>query len=69
MLRQQGKLEEVLEQYRRALDIQEKRAPDSLDVAHSYNNIESVLAEQDTLEEALEQYGQALKIQEEKAPN
>ena len=69
MLRQQGKLEEALEQNRRALGIREEQAPNSLTIATSSTNVGAVLRQQGKLEEALEQFFRALKIPEEPAPN
>jgi tetratricopeptide (TPR) repeat protein len=69
VLWKQRKLEEALEQFRRALEIIKEKAPDSLNVATYYKNIGSVLHDQGKWEEALEQYHRALKIEEEQAPD
>ena len=53
-----------MKQYQRALAIQEVKAPNSLDVAKSYNNIGNVLYNKGDLDEALEQYQRALAIKE-----
>jgi tetratricopeptide (TPR) repeat protein len=58
-----------LEQYQRALTIREVEAPNSLDVAGSYNNFGLVLKDKGYLDGALEQYQRALAIKDVKAPN
>ena len=65
----QGKLEEAFGQYKKALEIQERHAPNSLDLAISYYIIGGVYKAQGKLEEAFGQYKKALEIQERHAPN
>ena len=62
-------MDKALEQYQRALTIQEVDAPNSLTVANSYNNIGCVYREKGDSDKALEQYQRALTIQEVDVPN
>ena len=64
-----GELKRALRCFRKALEIQEREAPNSLDVANSYNNIGGVVKDQGDLEGALKEYRKALEIQEREAPN
>src|SRR5207247_2277317 len=64
----ENKFSEALERYQRALEIQELLAPESLDVAASYNNIGSVYQDQGKPPEALELYQRSLAIRERLAP-
>ena len=54
-LKEQGKLEEAIESYNKALSLK----PDS---AEAYNNMGVTLKEQGKLEEAIEAYNKALAI-------
>ena len=69
MLYNQFDLEEALKEYRKALKIQEREAPNSMTVATSYNNIGLVLKKEFDLEGALKEYRKALTIQDREAPN
>ena len=62
MLQDQGDLEGALKEYRKALEIKEREAPNSLTVATSYDNIGSVLKGQDDLERELKEYRKCLDI-------
>jgi len=65
----EGKLAEALNQYQKSLAIRERLAPNSLDVAMSYNNIGNAYLSQGKLAEALNQYQKSLAIRERFAPN
>ena len=51
-----------MKEYRKALEIKEREAPNSLTVATSYDNIGSVLKGQDDLERELKEYRKCLDI-------
>jgi Tfp pilus assembly protein PilF len=63
VLYDQGDLEGALQEYRKALEIQEIEAPNSLSVARSYNNIGTVLSAQGDLDGASKDYRKASEIQ------
>jgi tetratricopeptide (TPR) repeat protein len=56
-------------EYQKALEIQKRLAPDSLDVAASYNNIGFVLKSQGNLKGALVEYQKALEIRKRLVPD
>ena len=58
-----------MKDYQKALDIQEREAPNSLAVAMCYNSVSSVLWEKGDFEGAMKQFHKAFEIQEHKAPN
>jgi tetratricopeptide (TPR) repeat protein len=64
-----GELKPALQCFRRALEIREREAPNSLAVARSYNNIGLMLRDQKNLEGALKEFRKALEIQELETPN
>ena len=69
VLWEKGDLEGALKDYQKALDIQEREAPNSLAVAMCYNSVSSVLWEKGDFEGAMKHFHKALEIQEHKAPN
>jgi tetratricopeptide (TPR) repeat protein len=60
----QGKLNKTLEQFQLALQIQERDAPDSLDLATAYNNIGEVYRSQEKPDEALNLFQKAFTIRQ-----
>jgi tetratricopeptide (TPR) repeat protein len=62
VLRHQGDLEGAFKEYRKALEIEQRKAPNSLDVANSYNNIGWVLQDRGDLEGALKEFCKCLDI-------
>jgi tetratricopeptide (TPR) repeat protein len=62
VLDQQGNLEDALEQYRRALEIQEEKAPKKLNVASSYMFVAKVYKEKGQLTESLRYLEQSHSI-------
>ncbi|NBV06564.1 MAG: tetratricopeptide repeat protein [Proteobacteria bacterium] len=65
----QGKLDEALAEFKKASAIQEKKAPDSLDLADSYSKIGMIYNYQGKLDEALAEFKKASAIQERKTPD
>ena len=68
-LHNEGKFEEALASSQKSLAIRERLAPDSLDVAQSYNNMGVVYKSQGKFSEALDQHKKSLAIRERLAPD
>jgi Tfp pilus assembly protein PilF len=64
-----GDLARAEQLYQQALAIQEKLAPNSLEVASTLNNLGNVAADRGDLGAAEQLYQQALAIREKLAPN
>ena len=58
----QGKLDLALQYFQNALEIQQEQAPNSLDLATSFNNIATVYQSQDKFNQALDLHQKAYKI-------
>jgi tetratricopeptide (TPR) repeat protein len=63
VLQSQGKLDDAMEMYGKALEIRKKTlGEDHFTVAVTYNNMAGVLQLQGKLDDAMEMYGKALEI-------
>ena len=59
VLADQGDLDRASIEYDKALEIQERKAPNSLTVSMCYNNVSSVLWEKGDFEGAMQQFSKA----------